>query len=152
MGQGRLWKHYFSWRANNLLQERYLFEFWESLNWGGCLSHLPPFSSFRPSFWLQIRQYFNIKRKYWFWLSMNMKKSLHLCFFTRNVLNAVNTLFGSSHSELFLRKGVLKIYSKFTGEHPCRSTISIKLLCKLLCFAFATFVLLKSHFCVGVLL
>ena len=40
--------------------------------------HLPPFSSFRPSFWLQIRQYFNIKRKYWFWLSMNMKKSLHL--------------------------------------------------------------------------
>ena len=27
------------------------------------------------------------------------------------------------------RKGVLKICSKFTGEHPCRSVISIKLLC-----------------------
>ena len=26
---------------------------------------------------------------------------------------------GSSHSEVFLRKGVLKICSKFTGEHPC---------------------------------
>ena len=26
------------------------------------------------------------------------------------------------------RKSVLKIYSKFTGEHPCRSAISIKLL------------------------
>ena len=26
-----------------------------------------------------------------------------------------------------LRKGVLKICSKFTGEHPCRSAISIKL-------------------------
>ena len=26
-------------------------------------------------------------------------------------------------------KGVLKIRSKFTGEHPCRSVISIKLLC-----------------------
>ena len=31
---------------------------------------------------------------------------------------------------MFLGKGVLKICSKFTGEHPCRSVISIKLLCK----------------------
>ena len=29
---------------------------------------------------------------------------------------------------MFLKKGVLKIYSKFTGEHPSRSVISIKLL------------------------
>ena len=29
----------------------------------------------------------------------------------------------------FLVKGVLKIYNKFTGEHPCRSVISVKLLC-----------------------
>ena len=35
----------------------------------------------------------------------------------------------SSHSEVFLEKGVLKICSKFTGEHPYRSAISIKLLC-----------------------
>ena len=28
---------------------------------------------------------------------------------------------------MFLRKSVLKICSKFTGEHPCRSVISIKL-------------------------
>ena len=28
---------------------------------------------------------------------------------------------------VLLRKGVLKICSKFTGEHPCRSVISIKL-------------------------
>ena len=34
----------------------------------------------------------------------------------------------SSHPEVFLGKGVLKICSKFTGEHPCRSAISIKLL------------------------
>ena len=31
--------------------------------------------------------------------------------------------------EVFLLKGVLKICSKFTGEHPCRSVISIKMLC-----------------------
>ena len=35
----------------------------------------------------------------------------------------------SSHPEMVLRKGVLKICSKFTGEHPCQSAISIKLLC-----------------------
>ena len=36
----------------------------------------------------------------------------------------------SSPPEAFLEKGVLKLYSKFTGEHPCRSVISIKLLFK----------------------
>ena len=32
-----------------------------------------------------------------------------------------------SYPKVFLGKGVLKICSKFTGEHPCRSAISIKL-------------------------
>ena len=36
-------------------------------------------------------------------------------------------VYRSSHSEVFLRKGVRKICGKFTGEHPCRSAISIKL-------------------------
>ena len=36
-------------------------------------------------------------------------------------------MYGSSHSLVFLRKAVLKICSKFTGEHPCQSAISIKL-------------------------
>ena len=35
----------------------------------------------------------------------------------------------SSHPDVFLEKGVLKICSKFTGEHPCQRVISIKLLC-----------------------
>ena len=30
---------------------------------------------------------------------------------------------------VLLGKSALKIWSKFTGEHPCRSVISIKLLC-----------------------
>ena len=34
-----------------------------------------------------------------------------------------------SRPEVFLRKGALKICSNFTGEHPCRSVISRKLLC-----------------------
>ena len=52
-------------------------------------------------------------------------------FFAISVLNSLCTI-GSSFvrlhfQDVFLRKGVLKIYSKFTGEHPCRSAISIKL-------------------------
>ena len=35
----------------------------------------------------------------------------------------------SSHPEVFFKKSVLKICIKFTGEDPCRSAISIKLLC-----------------------
>ena len=37
----------------------------------------------------------------------------------------------SSHQDVFLGKGVLKIFSKFTAEHPCQSMISIQLLCNL---------------------
>ena len=37
--------------------------------------------------------------------------------------------FWSSPLEVFSRKGVLKMRSKFTGEYRCRSAISIKLFC-----------------------
>ena len=36
-------------------------------------------------------------------------------------------IFRSSRPEVFLGKGVLEICSRFKGEHPCRSVISIKL-------------------------
>ena len=52
-------------------------------------------------------------------------------------INALQELYGfdqfsliisrSSRPEVFLGKAVLKICSKFSGEHPCRSAISIKL-------------------------
>ena len=48
----------------------------------------------------------------------------------------------SSHPGMFLVKDVLKICSKLTGEHPCRSVISIKLLPTLM----------KSHLSMSVLL
>ena len=37
------------------------------------------------------------------------------------------SFYRSSPPEVFLGKRVLKIYSKFTREHPCQSVISIKL-------------------------
>ena len=56
-------------------------------------------------------------------------------FYMRATL-ALNVLkYRSNHPEVFLEKGILKICNKFTGKHPCRSVISLKLLCKL-----------KSHF------
>ena len=47
-----------------------------------------------------------------------------------SVLIYVDMKVTGSHPEVLLENGVLKICSKFTGEHPCRSAISIKLLCK----------------------
>ena len=47
-----------------------------------------------------------------------------------------------SYLEVFLGKALLKICSKFTGEHPCQSVISIKLQAALL----------KPHFGMDVLL
>ena len=44
-------------------------------------------------------------------------------------------ILGSNHPEIFLEKGVLEIRSKFTGERPCRRTISIKLQCSAVNFA-----------------
>ena len=49
-------------------------------------------------------------------------------------------LYKSSPPEVFLGTGVLGIYSRFKGKHPCRSVISIKMLCNLL----------KPHFDMGV--
>ena len=39
---------------------------------------------------------------------------------------------------MFLRKGVLRICRKFTGEHPCRSVISSVISIKLFCNFFET--------------
>ena len=55
----------------------------------------------------------------------------------QNVLKFCKSVyFRRSYSEVFLRKGVLKICSRFTGEHPYRSAISIKLLFKDLWWCF----------------
>ena len=47
-------------------------------------------------------------------------------------LFAVLSTLRSSHAEVFLEKGVLKICGKFTAENPYRSAISIKLLCNVI--------------------
>ena len=45
------------------------------------------------------------------------------------ILREILSFFRSNRLEVLLGKSVLKICTKFTGEHSCRSAISIKLLC-----------------------
>ena len=45
------------------------------------------------------------------------------------ILLLINNIYGSIYPEMLLRKVVLKICRKCTGEHQCQSVISIKLLC-----------------------
>ena len=59
----------------------------------------------------------------------------------------------SSRPVVFLRKGVLKICSKLTGEHPCRSVILIKLQCNFIeitfrygCSSVNLLLILGTHF------
>ena len=51
---------------------------------------------------------------------------LHVKFAEFQAQDTVKTIYRSNRSEVFLRKRVLKICRKFTGEHPCRSVISVK--------------------------
>ena len=76
----------------------------------------------------------NLKRKYHFLWIEHTEESIILSnntswnenTFKGNTITCFET-YRSSHPEVFLGKGVLKTCSKFTGEHPCRSVISIKL-------------------------
>ena len=52
---------------------------------------------------------------------------LYICLGIQILFTGRLIKFRSSRPEVFLRKGVLKIYSKFTGERPCRSAVSTKL-------------------------
>ena len=63
-----------------------------------------------------------------FWYSSSGGMYAERRFLFQNWFNTVSK-YRSSHSEVFFKKGVLKICSKFTGQHPFRRVVSIKLLC-----------------------
>ena len=56
----------------------------------------------------------------WIGLSFYVSFVYFVCIYSSYLIN-IPTKFKSSHPDVFLRKGVLRICSKFTGEHPCRS-------------------------------
>ena len=65
------------------------------------------------------------------WLFLNFGSNVLWMFtcHTEIILYLLEIIFRSSHSEVFLTKGVLKVCSIFTGECPCWSVISVKLQC-----------------------
>ena len=67
-----------------------------------------------------------------YWKRKAVIFSLKLNFYgwrKNGIYNLEMSFNGSILPELFLRKGILKICINFTGEHPCRNAISIKVLC-----------------------
>ena len=62
-----------------------------------------------------------------FLLKFNAQDFFFCSNLSKIIVNFVLAECRSSSSEVFLGKGVLKFCNKFTGEHPCRSVISIKL-------------------------
>ena len=87
-------------------------------------------------YWRKVSKIFHT-----FWLHLRLPAIINLIFCTVRLENFMTScrdklyhhhasikINSSSPPEVFLGKGVLKICSKFTGEHPCQSVISIKLL------------------------
>ena len=72
--------------------------------------------------WCRTKKKFHAKKKNRFLLHRKMfpvQKSYYLPPERRAIHR-------NSHPDVFLRKSVMKICSKFTGEHPCRNVFSIK--------------------------
>ena len=80
-----------------------------------------------------------ILRPIWHFLKINNIWAVYFCFqkYAKNLLGSTGKssccklkqpyLYRSSRPVPFLGKSVLKKCSKYTGKHPCRSAISIKL-------------------------
>ena len=58
------------------------------------------------------------------WLHLHMLNIQHILFWKHFVRMKIEYT-----PEVFLEKDVLKLCSKFAGEHPCQSATSVKLLC-----------------------
>ena len=69
---------------------------------------------------------------------------LKIIFFYHSLLPGTKCTNRRSRPEVFLRKDVLKICSEFTGQHSCRSVISIKLLCNFVCCIFSEHLFLRT--------
>ena len=76
------------------------------------------------SFNMRHFSFYSIGLKIWLVVSRLIWIMLFNVFCLTNYIHESSTR--SSPSEVFLRKGVLKICDKFTGEHPLRSVISMK--------------------------
>ena len=86
-------------------------------------------------FWQKIQNHLktsmNVTSKLW------LQKAKRVRLYQLSFFPSISTdTTRSSRPEVFLRKGVLKICSKVTGEHTCQKVTSIMLLCNFIEIAF----------------
>ena len=103
----------------------------KSIEKGGYLTHYMKSVQIQSLFWSEYGKIHTRKNSVFGHFSRNVFLSNYF-----KVSFMVNWSSRTSHPEVFLRKGVLKICSKSTGKHPCWSVISIKLLCNFVEIAF----------------
>ena len=60
------------------------------------------------------------------WSCVLKANSIHNILKGTTLLKLAGNRYRSSHPEVFLEKGLLKICSKFTGEHPCRIELTFQ--------------------------
>ena len=81
--------------------------------------------------WTMYQLHSFIVKKLLYLILALMQMSIVFLFSIWDIFNnsklCLNICSRDSRPEVFLEKGVLKICSKFTGEHPCRCVISINL-------------------------
>ena len=107
----RFWGSSGQWKKH-FIEEVLLNFIWETF----LYEHIFKCNSYKFSYKFAFIRLFSVHRKQ----KSESKIQLVSCLVMKNI-------YRSSHPEVFLRKGVLKICSKFTEELPCRSAILIKL-------------------------
>ena len=130
------WKTIFFWfwqKGQTKPWDKLVNYFWDSvlqIRWF-CQNLL---TSGRQELYFELSQFFLFLHNFCATILVTRKGIVNFRVTDDSILN-VNIKFlisQSSHPEVFLENGVIKISGKFTEEHLCRSVISIKLLCDLL--------------------
>ena len=106
-----------------VMEQRFLYGY--SRDHGTIKTYSEPYQTSKTKFF----EDYLCKSVEWFLYGRDRHERVNIFFTIFDALKHVRIR--SSHPEVFLRKGVLKICSKFTKEHPCQNVISIKLILQL---------------------
>ena len=90
-----------------------------------CNCYIFPFPFNRGIWFIQRRILNTVKNLRWSFLTIFHKKLHHRCLTGLQIL--LSLIFRSSHSQMFFKVSVLKIFAIFTGKHLCWILFLIKL-------------------------
>ena len=106
------------------------------MNEFGVISEILSTYQDRPGLKQIISAFAKLKAPETKWFTFERTNLLEVQKLLKNIDTKKAIGFRSSRPEVFLRIGVLKICRKFTKDHPCRSVISVTLLCNFIEIAF----------------